>query len=66
MQSPSSHVLHISNILNLCQITGKTGMVIKGHVNRSAFEDIFKARNILDQNPDVEKFLENMVGDEEG
>jgi hypothetical protein len=48
------------------QVTGKTGMVIKGHVNRSAFEDIFKARNILDQNPDVTKFLENMVGDEEG
>jgi len=48
------------------QITGMKGMVIKGHVNRSSFEDIFKAKNILEQNPDVQQFLQNMVGDNEG
>ena len=48
------------------QVTGKKGMVIKGKVNRSSFEDIFKEKNILDQNPDVRTFLKNMVGDKDG
>ena len=39
-------------------------MVIKGNVNRDSFQDIFKAKNI--QTADVDKFLENMVGDNEG
>jgi proline dehydrogenase len=46
------------------QVTGKKGMVIKGNVNRDSFQDIFKAKNI--QTADVDKFLENMVGDNEG
>ena len=46
------------------QITGKKGMVIKGKVNKSSFEDIFKAKNI--ENPDTEQFLKNMTGDKDG
>jgi proline dehydrogenase len=46
------------------QVTGKKGMVIKGKVNRSSFEDIFKEKKI--QNPDVEQFLQNMTGDKDG
>jgi len=48
------------------QITGKKGMVIKGNVNRACFEDIFKEKAILDSNPDVQQFLQNMVGDKDG
>lgn len=47
------------------QITGKKGMVIKGKVDKSAFKEAFKARNI-DSNTDVQKFLDQMVGDNEG
>ena len=39
-------------------------MVIKGNVNRDSFQDIFKEKKI--QTADVDKFLENMVGDKEG
>merc|ERR1719410_1135225 len=39
-------------------------MVIKGNVDKSAFKDIFKEKNI--QSADVDNFLENMVGDQEG
>jgi len=46
------------------QITGKKGMVIKGKVDRAAFEDLFKEKNLT--NPDVEQFLKNMTGDNEG
>lgn len=46
------------------QVTGKKGMVIKGNVNRASFEDIFKEKKI--QTADVDKFLENMVGDQAG
>jgi len=46
------------------QITGKKGMVIKGKVDRAAFEDVFKEKNLT--NPDVEQFLKNMTGDNEG
>ena len=46
------------------QVTGKKGMVIKGNVDKSAFKDIFKEKNI--QSADVDNFLENMVGDQEG
>jgi len=48
------------------QVTGKTGMVITGNVNRTSFEDIFKERNILDKNTDVQQFIQNMVGDNDG
>jgi len=47
------------------QITGKKGMVIKGKVDKSAFKEAFKAKNI-DSNTDVQKFLDQMVGDNEG
>merc|ERR1712117_815987 len=47
------------------QITGKKGMVIKGKVDKSAFKEAFKARNI-DSNTDVQKFLDQMVGDNQG
>jgi len=47
------------------QITGKKGMVIKGKVDKSAFQDAFKARN-LEDNDDVQKFLDQMVGDSQG
>jgi proline dehydrogenase len=46
------------------QVTGKKGMVIKGKVDKSAFEDIFKDKNI--QTDDVQQFLKNMTGDDEG
>jgi len=46
------------------QITGKKGMVIKGKVDRAAFEDVFKEKNLT--NPDVDQFLKNMTGDNEG
>jgi len=39
-------------------------MVIKGNVDKLAFKDIFKEKNI--QSADVDNFLENMVGDQEG
>merc|ERR1712242_335427 len=47
------------------QITGKKGMVIKGKVDKSAFQEAFKARN-MDENTDVQNFLEQMVGDDQG
>jgi len=47
------------------QITGKKGMVIKGKVDKSAFEEAFKARD-LDDNNDVQKFLDQMVDDSQG
>ena len=40
-------------------------MVIKGKVDKSAFQDAFKARN-LEDNDDVQKFLDQMVGDSQG
>ena len=40
-------------------------MVIKGKVDKSAFKDAFKARNI-DASTDVQKFLDQMVGDNQG
>lgn len=40
-------------------------MVIKGKVDKSAFKEAFKARNI-DSNTDVQKFLDQMVGDNQG
>ena len=40
-------------------------MVIKGKVDKSAFQDAFKARN-MDANTDVQKFLDQMVGDNQG
>ena len=39
-------------------------MVIKGKVDRAAFEDVFKEKNLT--NPDVDQFLKNMTGDNEG
>jgi len=47
------------------QITGKKGMVIKGKVDKSAFKDAFKARD-LDSKTDVQQFLDQMVGDSQG
>jgi len=47
------------------QITGKKGMVIKGKVDKSAFKDAFKAKN-MDENADVQAFLDQMVGDNQG
>merc|ERR1712013_67918 len=47
------------------QITGKKGMVIKGRVDKAAFKEAFKSRN-LDSNIDVQTFLDQMVGDSEG
>jgi len=47
------------------QITGKKGMVIKGKVDKNAFKDAFKARN-LDSSTDVQQFLDQMVGDNQG
>eukprot|EP00092_Neocalanus_flemingeri_P061266 GFUD01073621.1.p1 GENE.GFUD01073621.1~~GFUD01073621.1.p1 ORF type:complete len:613 (+),score=181.51 GFUD01073621.1:117-1955(+) len=47
------------------QITGKKGMVIKGKVDKSAFKEAFKAKN-LDSNADVQKFLDQMVDDDQG
>ena len=47
------------------QITGKKGMVIKGRVDKSAFSDAFKAKGI-ERSKDVEKFLANMTGDQDG
>ena len=40
-------------------------MVIKGKVDKSAFQEAFKARN-MDENTDVQNFLEQMVGDDQG
>merc|ERR1719315_346978 len=47
------------------QITGKKGMVIKGRVDKAAFKEAFKTRN-LDSNIDVQTFLDQMVGDSQG
>jgi len=47
------------------QITGKKGMVIKGRVDKAAFKEAFKARN-LDSNIEVQTFVEQMVGDSQG
>jgi len=47
------------------QITGKKGMVIKGKVDKSAFKEAFKAKN-MDENADVQAFLDQMVGDNQG
>jgi len=47
------------------QITGKKGMVIKGKVDKAAFKEAFKAKN-LDTNIEVQNFVEQMVGDSEG
>lgn len=47
------------------QITGKKGMVIKGKVDKAAFTEAFKAKN-LDTNIEVQNFVEQMVGDSEG
>ena len=40
-------------------------MVIKGRVDKAAFKEAFKSRN-LDSNIDVQTFLDQMVGDSEG
>jgi len=48
------------------QVTGKRGMVITGKVDRSSFEHVFKEKNILDRNLDVQQFVDNMVGDKDG
>ena len=40
-------------------------MVIKGRVDKAAFKEAFKTRN-LDSNIDVQTFLEQMVGDDQG
>ena len=40
-------------------------MVIKGKVDKNAFKDAFKARN-LDSSTDVQQFLDQMVGDNQG
>lgn len=47
------------------QITGKKGMVIKGRVDKAAFKEAFKARN-LDSNIEVQSFVDQMVGDSQG
>jgi len=47
------------------QITGKKGMVIKGKVDKNAFSEAFKAKGI-ERSKDVETFLANMTGDQEG
>jgi len=47
------------------QITGKKGMVIKGKVDKAAFKEAFKARN-LDSNIEVQTFVDQMVGDDQG
>merc|ERR1719403_643468 len=47
------------------QITGKKGMVIKGKVEKNAFSEAFKAKGI-ERSKDVETFLANMTGDQEG
>ena len=40
-------------------------MVIKGKVDKAAFKEAFKAKN-LDTNIEVQNFVEQMVGDSEG
>ena len=40
-------------------------MVIKGKVDKSAFQEAFKAKN-MDENADVQAFLDQMVGDNQG
>ena len=40
-------------------------MVIKGNVDKSAFKEAFKSKS-LDENADVQKFLDQMVGDNQG
>ena len=40
-------------------------MVIKGRVDKAAFKEAFKTRN-LDSNIDVQTFLDQMVGDSQG
>jgi len=47
------------------QITGKKGMVIKGRVDKNAFSEAFKAKGI-ERSKDVETFLANMTGDDDG
>jgi len=47
------------------QITGKKGMIIKSKISRTAFKDEFSKRG-LDANTDVQKFLDQMVGDNQG
>merc|ERR1711934_87276 len=41
------------------------GMVIKGRVDKNAFSDAFKAKGI-ERSKDVETFLANMTGDDDG
>ena len=40
-------------------------MVIKGKVDKAAFKEAFKARN-LDSNIEVQTFVDQMVGDSQG
>jgi len=47
------------------QMTGKKGMVIKGRVDKKAFETMFEKKGIEDTK-DVKTFLDNMTGDSEG
>ena len=53
------------NVVVSFKVTGKKGFVIKGNVNKTAFSDIFK-ENSIDNNTNVQKFLEQMVGDDKG
>ena len=44
-------------------------MVIKGNVDKSAFKEAFKSKvksKSVDENVDVQKFLDQMVGDNQG
>lgn len=67
---PSSLQIRLSECLEktrryYTQITGKKGMVIKGKVDKTAFEEAFKAKGI-ERSKDVETFLANMTGDKDG
>ena len=69
-ETTSFHKIRLSECIEktrryYTQITGKKGMVIKGKVDKSAFKDAFKAKN-MDENADVQAFLDQMVGDKQG
>jgi proline dehydrogenase len=47
------------------QMTGKKGFVLRGHTNKAVLRDVFKDSNI-DENENVQNFLEQIVADDAG
>ena len=48
------------------QVSGEEGFVHEGKVNKHAFEQRFKEKELYDQNKDVQEWLSNMTFDKKG